>query len=55
MFGHLSDKEAEGIPWDKMCIDPIGPYNIHRKGQANLIYKCVTMMDPKTGWFQIHE
>ena len=20
-FGHLPEKEAEAIPWDKMCID----------------------------------
>jgi hypothetical protein len=35
-FGHLPEKEAEAIPWYKMCIDLIGPYAICRKGQKNL-------------------
>ena len=38
-----------------MCIDLIGPYTIRRKGQADLNTKCVTMIDPATGWFEIHE
>ena len=54
-FGHLPPKEAEAQPWDKLCIDLIGPYTIRRKGQENLICKCVTMIDPATGWFEIHQ
>jgi hypothetical protein len=38
-----------------MCIDLIGPYTIRRKGQADLNTKCVTMIDPATSWFKIHE
>ena len=54
-YGHLPEKEAEAQPWDKMCIDLIGPYTIRTKGQADLVCKCVTMIDPATGWFEIHE
>ena len=54
-FGHLPPKEAEAIPWDKMCIDLIGPHKIRRKGKPDLICKCVTMIDPATGWFEVHE
>jgi hypothetical protein len=54
-FGHLPEKEAEAIPWDKMYIDLIGPYTIRGKGQKNLICKCVTMIDPATSWFEIHQ
>ena len=54
-FGHLPPKEAEATPWDKMCVDLIGPYKIRRKGQDDLICKCVTMIDPATGWFEIHQ
>ena len=56
-YGHLPPKEAESIPWDKMCIDLIGPYKIRRKGKDNedLVCKCVTMIDPATGWFEIHQ
>jgi hypothetical protein len=38
-----------------MCIDLIGPYTIRRKGQKNLVCKCVTKIDPATSWFKIHE
>ena len=53
-YGHLPEEEAEALPWDKICIDLIGPYTIQRKGQKDLICKCVTMIDPATGWFEIH-
>jgi hypothetical protein len=34
-YGWLPPKEAESTPWDKMCIDLIGPYKIKRKGKNN--------------------
>ena len=54
-YGWLPPKEAEAIPWDKMCIDLIGPYKIRRKGKSDLVCKCVTMIDPATGWFEMHQ
>src|SRR5687768_4577070 len=53
-YGHLPPKEAEALIWDKMCIDLIVPYKIRRKGKSNLVCKCVTMIDPASGWFEIH-
>ena len=32
-YGHLPEKEAEATPWDKLCIDLIGPYTIKRKNK----------------------
>jgi transposase InsO family protein len=54
-YGWLPPKVAEATPWDKLCIDLIGPYKIKRKGTNNLVCKCVTMIDPATGWFEIHQ
>src|SRR5687767_8530897 len=54
-YGHLPPKEAEALIWDKMCIDLIGPYKIRRKGQPDLVCKCATMIDPASGWFEIHQ
>src|SRR5687767_7031163 len=54
-YGHLPPKEAEALIWDKMCIDLIGPYKLCRKGLPDLVYKCVTMNDPASGWFEIHQ
>jgi hypothetical protein len=55
-FGPFPEKEAEAMPWDKMCIDLIGPYTIRRKGNKKpLICKCIMMIDPATGWFKIHQ
>ena len=55
-FGFLSPKEAEAIPWEKMCVDLISPYTIRRKKPAkNLTCKCITMIDPATGWFEISQ
>ena len=55
MYGWLLPKEAEILPWDKLCVDLIGPYKIRRKGNPELICRCVTMIDPATGWFEIYE
>ena len=38
-----------------MCVDLIGPYKIRRKGKNYLVLKVVTMIDPATGWFEIHQ
>jgi hypothetical protein len=48
-YGWLPPKEAETKPWDKMCIDLIGPYKIRRKDKKVLICECFTMIDPATG------
>ena len=52
-YGILPPKEAEALIWDKMYIDLIGPYKIRRKGEPDLVCKCVTMIDPASGWFEI--
>jgi hypothetical protein len=43
--------------WDRLCVNLIGPYNIKSnvKGVKILPLKCITMIDPATGWFEIKE
>jgi hypothetical protein len=36
-------------------LKKIGPYKIKRKGTSDLVCKCGTMIDPATGWFEIHQ
>ena len=53
-YGHLPEKEADTTPWEKLCVDLIGPYTIRRKkGKPSLQLWCVTMIDPATGWFEM--
>ena len=40
-YGWLPPKEAEATPWDKMCIDLIGPYTIRRK-EKRISYASVS-------------
>jgi len=54
-YGHLPPKEAEAIPWDKLCVDTIGTYKIRRRGKPVLTCTCVTMIDPATGWFELQQ
>jgi hypothetical protein len=54
-YGLLPPKEAESTPWDKLCVDLIRPYKIRRKGEKELICRCVTMIDPATGRFKIQQ
>jgi hypothetical protein len=54
-YGLLPPKLAEATPWDKLCVDLISPYKIRRKGTEDLICRCVAMIDPATGWFEIQQ
>ena len=47
-YGKLSAKLAEETPWNKPCVDIIGPYKILRKGKEYLILKSVTIIYPIT-------
>jgi len=55
-YGWLPEKEAETIPWEKLCVDLIGPYKIKNiNNNQDLTLWCVTMIDPATGWLEIKE
>jgi len=56
-YGLLPEKTAEVQPWDRLCVDLIGPYKVKSnvKGVKIPPLKCVTMIDPATGWFEIKQ
>jgi transposase InsO family protein len=54
-YGHLPPKEAEAEPWEKLCVDLIGPYKVKRAGKEPLTLWAITMIDPATGWIEIKE
>jgi putative transposase len=56
-YGLLPEKEAEFQPWERLCVDLIGPDKIKSKkrGRALPELKCITMIDPATGWFEIKQ
>jgi hypothetical protein len=45
------------MPRDRLCVNLIGPYNIKSnvKGVKIPSLKCVTMIDPAKGWFEIKQ
>ena len=54
--GHLPPKTPEEIPWERLCIDLIGPYKVgNPKRNDETTLHCLTMIDPVTGWFEIAE
>jgi len=53
-YGLLPAKQADINPWDKLCVDMIGPYTIkNKKTNSTTTLQCVTMIDPATNWFEI--
>jgi hypothetical protein len=54
-YRHLPSKEAEAEPWERPCVDLIGPYTIKHKGAEPLLLWCLTMIDPAKGWLEIKE
>jgi transposase InsO family protein len=57
-YGELPAKEAEVTPWKTLHIDTIGEYLIDvtvKNRKKTLKLRCLTMIDPATGWFEIAE
>ena len=54
-YGHLPAKEAEAEPWEKLCVDLIGPHTTSCQGKKTLTLWCITMIDPATGWIEIRQ
>ncbi len=46
--GFLPPKSPEAEPWERLCVDLTGPFNIPRKGLNDLRLHAVTMIDPAT-------
>ena len=51
--GKLPAKIAEETPWNKLCVDLIGPYKIRRKWKETLILETLTTIDPVNMWFEV--
>ena len=51
--GVLTAKLVEETPRNKLCVDLIGLYNIHRKGKCPQIFKSVKIIYPVTWWFEV--
>jgi len=56
-YGLLPEKTAEVTPWDRLFVHLIGPYKIKSnvKGVKIPPLKCITMIDPAAGWFEIKQ
>src|SRR5690348_6626278 len=58
-YGHLPEKEAEAMPWERLCVDLIGPYTMkvieEDETKNKLTLWAVTMIDPATGWFEVKQ
>jgi hypothetical protein len=56
-YGLLPEKDAEAMPWDRLCIYLIGPCNIksNAKGVKIPPLKAIIMIDPATSWFKIKQ
>jgi cleavage and polyadenylation specificity factor subunit 1 len=53
-YGHLPPKQAESKPWQKLCVDLIGPYTIKNAFGREILIHAVTMIDPATSWFELN-
>ena len=53
----LLEKEAEYKPWEQLYVNLIGPYKIKSKKCGHKIpeLRCVMMINPVTGWFEIKQ
>ena len=54
-YGEIPAKSAEAKPWQKLCVDLIGPYKVQTHDGKIHILHALTMIDPATSWFEIVE
>ena len=54
-YGHVPSKIADQVPWQKVCVDLIGPYTIKGRDGKIMDFMCLTMIDPASGWFEVVE
>ena len=54
-YGHVPSKIADQVPWQKVCVDLIGPYTVKGRDGKIMDFMCLTIIDPATGWFEIVE
>jgi hypothetical protein len=52
-YGFLPPKSPKVKPWERLCVDLIGQYNMPRKGLKDPRLHAVTMIEPATGWFEM--
>jgi hypothetical protein len=54
-YGHLPPKTVYTIPWECLCADLIGPYNLKGKDNLQIDFMALTMIDAASSWFEITE
>ena len=54
-YGKLPPKQAETNPWDTLYVYIIGPYTMNQKGKNPLKLRCLTVIYPATGWFDMEQ
>ena len=48
-------KEPDDKPWNTICVDLIGPYDVTTKDDIKITLNAMTICNPSTGWFEIIE
>eukprot|EP00957_Ditylum_brightwellii_P105566 8047462-Ditylum_brightwellii.AAC.1 len=48
-YGHVPPKIANQVPWQKVCINLIGPYTLKDQDSKTIDFVCLTIIDPAAG------
>jgi hypothetical protein len=54
-YGHLPSRTVIAVPWRVLCVDLIGPYTLKGKDGTIIDFMALTMINPKTSWFEVVE
>jgi hypothetical protein len=54
-YGHLLSKIVISTPWEALCVDLVGPYNLKGKDSSAIDFMALTMIGPGSSWFEIVE
>ena len=54
-YGKLPLKIVITAPWEAMCMDLISPYTLKGKDRREIVFMCLTMIDPASSWYEMVE
>ena len=54
-YGKLPTKKVIDKPWEYLCVYLVGPYTLKGKDGSEILFMCLTMIDPASSWLEMVE
>ena len=52
-YTKIPPKTSDQVPCHNGCVNLISPYTLKGQGEKTMVFMCLTITDPATGWFEM--